>query len=450
MLHKERIKRINDQEIQQGDYVLYWMQNAQRVEFNHALEFAIEQSNRYGKPILVYFGLTANYPEANTRHFAFLLEGLMEVRRSLEKRGIRFLIQKKSPEEGAIDLAQKAVLVVVDKGYLRLERQWRKTLGEKAPCSVIEVETNLMVPVASASPKEEYSAATLRKKISPQIPYYNQLVRSRKVYYPSLLLSLSEEDLDLQDKGEILKELGLDLEVSIVEETTGGTSKAMERLEEFIQEKLEYYHRRNEPGEDFSSGLSPYLHFGQISPLVICQKVSKIPGKNSETFLEELIIRRELAFNFVYYNQLYDDYQGLPDWTRKTLGKHKNDPREIIYDQKTLESAATHDPYWNAAQEELVYGGMMHNYMRMYWGKKILEWSATPEEAFGIALRLNNKYALDGRDANSFAGIAWCFGKHDRPWQERPIFGMIRYMNAQGLDRKFTMEDYLTKVSALK
>jgi deoxyribodipyrimidine photo-lyase len=196
--------------------------------------------------------------------------------------------------------------------------------------------------------------------------------------------------------------------------------------------------------------MSPWLHFGQISPLVIALKVMKTQSPGKEAYLEELIIRRELAMNYTYYNPFYDSFEGLNDWAKKTLKEHEKDKRPYRYSIDELEQAQTHDPYWNAAQEEMRITGKMHGYMRMYWGKKILEWMKSPEEAFSTALYLNNKYELDGRDPNGFAGIAWCFGKHDRPWFERPIFGKIRYMNANGLKRKFNAEAYVDKIKKLK
>jgi deoxyribodipyrimidine photo-lyase len=198
--------------------------------------------------------------------------------------------------------------------------------------------------------------------------------------------------------------------------------------------------------------MSPYLHFGQVSPIQIALKVRQASGKPKaakEAYLEELIVRRELSMNFVHFNAHYDSYEALPEWAKKTLETHKKDRREYLYSPNELEHAQTHDSYWNAAQKEMVATGKMHNYMRMYWGKKILEWSPTPEEAFGIALNLNNKYEMDGRDPNAFAGVAWCFGKHDRPWPERPIFGKVRYMNDRGLRRKFDIEGYVRRVESL-
>jgi deoxyribodipyrimidine photo-lyase len=229
-----------------------------------------------------------------------------------------------------------------------------------------------------------------------------------------------------------------------------GDALSGQSLDAFIRDKLKHYNDlRNDPGTDYGSQMSPYLHFGQISPLEIALKVRRARGKAKdakEAYLEELIVRRELSMNFVHYNPHYDAYQSLPDWAQKTLKAHEKDHRETIYSLEEFEHARTHDPYWNAAQTEMVDTGKMHNYMRMYWGKKILEWSKTPEKAYRTALSLNNKYELDGRDPNGFTGVAWCFGKHDRAWPERPIFGKIRYMNAAGLRRKFDIEAYVRRV----
>jgi deoxyribodipyrimidine photo-lyase len=254
----------------------------------------------------------------------------------------------------------------------------------------------------------------------------------------------------LADPEKLLARLDIDRSVPPVSAFRGGYSQARKLLREFIDHKLDHYDERtNDPSLDFTSHLSPYLHFGQISPLEVALAVAEAPGPNEEAFLEQLIVRRELSMNFVHYNPAYDTYDCLPDWAKATLAEHEKDPRPYIYSEDELEQAQTHDPYWNAAQLEMVRAGKMHNYMRMYWGKKILEWSPTPREAFETALRLNNRYELDGRDPNGFTGVAWCFGKHDRPWQERPVFGRVRYMNAAGLERKFKMDAYVAKVAGL-
>jgi deoxyribodipyrimidine photo-lyase len=233
----------------------------------------------------------------------------------------------------------------------------------------------------------------------------------------------------------------------------GGASSARKLLDRFVREKLPFYaDERNDPSLDGQSGLSPYLHFGQISPVTIARAVRSAAHASEaarEAFLEQLIVRRELACNFAAWAPDCESFAAVPAWARKSLEAHARDKRPHHYSARQLEEGHTHDPYWNAAMREIRLTGRLHGYMRMYWGKKILEWSASPAAAFRTALRLNNRYFLDGRDPNSLAGVAWCFGLHDRPWQERPIFGMVRYMNESGLRRKFDIEAYVRRIERL-
>ena len=447
----ERIQSLNTKNIQQDrSVIVYWMQSAQRAAGNHALEYAVEQANLLGKPLVVFFGLTDRFPEANVRHYGFMMEGLREVQSTLRERGISFLVRKLSPEQGVLELCPFAALIVVDRGYLRLERRWRNHVAAHADCQVVQVETNVIVPVELVSPKEEYSAATLRTKINKLLADFTHPVQTVGYAKAGLPVSLPFDSFPLQDIDVALAQLDLDRSVGRVDRFVGGTVQANIHLEDFIQHKLSHYvAAKSDPAESYSSNLSPYLHFGQISPLDIYLKVLPLGGEDVDSFLEELVVRRELSMNYVYYQPAYDSYAALPLWARGTLEKHLADPRPYVYSLEKLERSETHDSYWNAAQTEMRVTGKMHGYMRMYWGKKILEWSQTPQEAFRQALYLNNKYNLDGRDANAFAGVAWCFGKHDRPWGERAVFGNVRYMNAKGLERKFAMAHYLDKIRAL-
>jgi deoxyribodipyrimidine photo-lyase len=250
----------------------------------------------------------------------------------------------------------------------------------------------------------------------------------------------------------VLEEMKLDRSVGISPVYIGGQEEAQRRLKVFVRDKLPgYADGRNEPAAGQTSTMSAYLHFGQISPIDIALAVrdSAAPKADRDAYLEELIVRRELSVNFVTYNGQYDRYDGLPAWAKQTLAEHRRDKRPALYSRADLEAGRTADPYWNAAQHEMTKTGFMHNYMRMYWGKKIIEWSPTPQEAFEAALYLNNKYFLCGRDPNGYTGVAWLFGLHDRPWQERPIFGKVRYMNAAGLERKFDMDAYVKKVDQI-
>ena len=446
MIPDERIKLLNNKKEKNGDYVLYWMQASQRIEYNHALEYSIIKANSLKKPIVVFFGLTEKFPNANLRNFSFMLEGLYEVGKSLNDIKIKFVIQNISPEIGATEMSNDASLVIVDKGYQRIERHWRNYVANNIDCPLIEIETNTVVPVEEVSTKEEYAAATIRPKIKKLLDQYIVPVDSIESIKSSL--SMDFGSLDIDDPEELLKYLKIDNSVGKAPSLFGGTSEAKSHLDMFIKKKLDRYDDlRNNPNLDYFSNMSPYLHFGQISPLFIALKIlqSESPGK--ESYLEELIVRRELSMNYVYFNPNYDSYGGLPDWCKRTLEFHEKDPREYIYSLKELENANTHDPYWNAAQKEMTYSGKMHGYMRMYWGKKVIEWSESPKDAYEILIYLNDKYELDGRDANGYTGVAWCFGKHDRPWAERKIFGNIRYMNDKGLKRKFDPDAYAKKIN---
>jgi deoxyribodipyrimidine photo-lyase len=448
VIQNERIKRLNGADVRRGRYVLYWMQQAQRADCNHALEYAIRRANELAVPLLAVFGITQRFPEANERHYRFMLEGLRETRDALAERGILLVVRREPPRDAALGLASDAALLITDRGYLKLQKKWRRDVARRAPCRVVQVESDVVVPVEATSDKEEYAARTIRPKIHAQLDRY--LVPPEQTRLERDSLDAEQEGVELDELTELLGGLRINRDAAPVTRFRGGTSEARRLLDRFIGTKLSHYAEgRNDPAEDYVSHMSPYLHFGQVSPLYVALRVraAKGAGKaNREAYLEELIVRRELSMNFCHYNADYDRFAALPDWAIETLGDHAHDARPHSYSASELERARTHDPYWNAAQREMVLTGKMHNYMRMYWGKKILEWSPTPQGAFRTALRLNNRYELDGRDPNSFAGVAWCFGKHDRAWGERDVLGKVRYMSAAGLERKFDMEAYLAKV----
>lgn len=474
MIHSERVEALNHLPSCPGDYILYWMQASQRARCNHALEYAVRQANERSLPLVCAFGLTPGYPEASPRIYRFMLEGLRGTAAALEARGIGFVCRMGRPDGIALDLANRAAALVTDRGYTRVQRAWRARVAGEAPCPVVQVESDVIVPVQTVSNKEEYAARTIRPRIHRLwedflVPLQEHEPRRKA---PEV------EGIDLEDMEGILAGLGMAAQphgdepptaALVLAQTTGergaggaphgapgvaafhgGASQAQALLQDFLEHRLsDYDELRNDPSLDYVSHMSPYLHFGQISPLTIALAVIEARSPGEEAFLEELIVRRELSMNFTQYNGGYDSFDCLPDWAQSTLLEHAEDPREYLYTEAELEGAQTHDPYWNAAQREMVLTGKMQGYMRMYWGKKILEWTADPREAFALALRLNNRYELDGRDPNSFAGVAWCFGKHDRPWTRRPIFGTVRYMNDKGLKRKFDMEAYLKKVEGL-
>jgi len=437
-------------------YVLYWMQQAQRSHDNPALDVAIHHAHVLGLPVLVTFGLDDTYPGANARHMAYLLDGLADVADGLQERGIGFAARYGSPPDVAIALARDAAVLVCDRGYLRHQRAWRRTVARGAPCRVEEVEGETVVPVEVASDKREWAARTIRPKI------WREAERFLTVSEP-VQPSVSSIDLDsgdglprvvVHDKLGTLAQLHVDRSVAPVASFPGGERHARASYRRFLEARFgAYVAHRNQPQTDDVSHLSKALHFGHVSVVraVLDARAAAPNDEARDAFLEELIIRRELAINFTWFAEDdYDRYETLPDWARTTLDEHRHDVREYLYDAEQLANAETHDPYWNAAMREMVVTGYMHNYMRMYWGKKILEWSATPEEGFATTIALNDRYFLDGRDPNSYTGVGWCYGLHDRAWTERPVFGKIRYMNAAGLKRKADPDAYVVKVARLE
>jgi deoxyribodipyrimidine photo-lyase len=349
-----------------------------------------------------------------------------------------------------MELAGDAALLVADCGYLRIQKEWRSRVAAGVKCLMEQVEADVVVPVRTASDKEEYAARTIRPKIQEHLERFLVPLEGTTPRRDSL--DLDADGVDIGDTDVLLGRMRLNRDAGRTSAFRGGTSEANRLLEDFVRDRLsDYAQKRSDPGRECISHMSPYLHFGQVSPLAVALRVREAnAGKaNVDAYMEELIVRRELSMNFCQFNARYDEFDALPDWAVKTLRKHAADERPYCYSERQLERAETHDPYWNAAQREMLRTGKMHPYMRMYWGKKIMEWTADPREAFRVAMRLNNRYELDGRDPNSFAGVGWCFGKHDRPWRERDVFGTVRYMSARGLERKFDMEAYVSRVEAL-
>ena len=450
-IQAERIQHLNDTGVaEDGSYVLYWMQQAQRTELNHALEYAIHRANGLGQPLLVAFGLMDDYPEANRRHYHFMVQGLADVEAALAGRDVPFVVQRGNPAEVALRLGAGASLVVCDRGYLRPQREWRERVAAEAARSVVQVESDVVVPVQLASDHQETAARTLRPKITKHLDRF--LVELPRTTLKDTTVPAGVAGEDLSDVDALLDSLGLDDDVPVVPLFEGGTSVGKKVLRDFLRDHFDVYARhRNQPQTDDVSHMSKYLHFGQLSPVYIALEAQRLPqSDNRDDFLEELIVRRELPMNFVFFQPLYDSYSSLPAFARKTLSEHEDDVRRYRYTRAQLEDAETHDEYWNAAMREMRATGYMHNHMRMYWGKKILEWSGTPQDAHATTLYLNNKYFIDGRDANSFANVAWVFGQHDRGWTERDVFGKVRYMNAAGLERKADPKAYVAKVERLE
>ena len=450
MIQSARLKVLVDAPVRPAaGYVLYWMQQSQRAEFNPALEFAIEHANALGLPVLVCFGLTG-FPEANVRHYDFMLRGLAEVKRRLAERGVGFVIRKVPPHDLARALAADAALVVCDRGYLKIQRTWRARLAEGFDRRLVQVEGDVVVPIERASGKHEYAARTIRPRLHRVWDEYLEPLAPRPVRCRADRLNVAG-DVDLDDVPGVLAGLKIDPAVGPIRRFEAGEGAARARLAVFIDDALPRYGaERGKPEAGVASHLSPYLHFGQISPVEIALAARRAPASESRaSFLEELIVRRELSMNHVFYAPDYDRYEVLPEWARKTLADHASDDRPHLYTRAQFEAAETHDPYWNAAMREMRATGYMHNHLRMYWGKKILNWSRDPEEAFETTLALNNRWFLDGRDANSFTNVGWIFGLHDRPWGPQPVFGTVRSMGANTF-KKFDADRYVRDVAALE
>jgi deoxyribodipyrimidine photo-lyase len=459
-MREERLHECNQKPERPGKYVLYWMQASLRGEGNLALDWAVQEANRLKLPLIAVFCVLSSYGQANILHYRYLLQGLIEAKAGLETKGIGLWLFKGDPTQIIPDLAGQAALIVMDVGYLRHQQLWKQTISAKVDCRAVWIESNILVPVKTASPKEEWSAYTLRRKlerlkddfidIAPEcIPRQSSLSMEPDSCLYHLMVQNIEELL-LKPPGSVparMKEQKTD--------ELPGYSAALARYDRFIAERLDCYpENKNNPSIDGTSRMSAALHFGFISPIQMVErllrhldikKTDECIHPGASAFLEELIVRRELAINFCYYRKDYDRPSSLPDWAKRTLQKCERNPRERYYSIDQLEAAQTEDPYWNAAQNQMVKTGYMHGYMRMYWGKRLLAWTRNVEEAWRTAILLNDQYSLDGRDPNGYAGIAWCFGKHDRPWMERPIYGTVRYMNAAGLHRKFDADEYAAK-----
>ncbi len=435
---------MNDIPIRKGT-VVYWMQREQRVIDNHALLYAYNLSVELKSELLVIFCLVDDYLNATLRHYDFMLKGLMDVEARLNELNVKVLMLKGEPETEIPAFLQSlnTGAIVTDFNPLKLPRYWQNKINEKINVSFCVVDSHNVVPCRVASNKREYAAYTLRRKIDKVLPDF--------LYEDIGAISIHpfNKVIKCNNWGNAFDNLRCDTSVGVVMEISPGETLAEAVLDNFIKTGLNIYEENsNDPNANALSRLSPYLHFGQISSRKVAQRILKSNADeiNKGAFLEQLIIRKELADNFCFYNNDYDNIYGIPDWAMKTLQLHVTDEREYLYSLDIFENAQTHDELWNAAQRQLVNTGIIHSYVRMYWAKKILDWCETPEKALEIAIYLNDKYALDGRDPNGYTGIMWSIcGVHDRPWPERPVFGKIRYMNDKGCKRKFDVKKYIEK-----
>jgi deoxyribodipyrimidine photo-lyase len=449
-----RVTQLNHTKVNtKGRYVLYWMQMFKRASHNYALNFAIKMANERRLPLVVYEGLKFYYPWASDRIHTFILEGVAEKQAEFSKRGIRYVFylqrNERDPRHTVAKLAREAAQLVTDDYPCFIIPEHNERIAQlKLP--VYTVDANGMVPL-SALPKEEYAAYTIRPKINRLLPDLPRTIVTPHVdvQKPTLDVECPETMVSADNIVDLVSECDIDHAVKPSNLYHGGTSAGRKRLTHFVRNILPHYDKtRNDPSVDGSSRLSPYLHFGflSIQEVVAAVEQAKAPKAAKDAFLEEAIVRRELSFNFTRHNPHYDSLKSLPVWALKTMRDHADDPRPELLDADRIEAADTYDELWNAAQRELLSTGHLHNYVRMLWGKRVIEWQRSYEMAFELLVHLNNKYALDGRDPNSYAGILWCFGKHDRPWFEREIFGTIRYMTSRSMAKKFNARLYMESV----
>ncbi|MCC5927532.1 MAG: hypothetical protein JJU41_13345 [Bacteroidetes bacterium] len=468
-----------------GDYVLYWMSINRRLQYNYALELAVGYANKLDKPLLIYEGLSCDIPWACDRFHQFLIEGMAETDTFCRDNGISYYSYiEKEPEEGAglvESLAKNACVIIADEYPVYIIRPYNRLMARKVNVPYITVDSNGIIPL-NLTEKAPYSAYIFRKIMQKHFlncfqngPAENPLddLQNRSG------VSLSEKHLKqwpdaaplYEDIPATVASLHINHQVKSLA-MKGTRAYALQQMNQFLENKLNDYHeKRNDPDEGAASGLSPWLHYGKISEYeVVLAALRRQPrdwsydditfnkgqrdgffngNPNVEAFLDELITWREVGFHFCHHVHNYDKYESLPDWALQTLEEHSMDERQYVYSFEELENAQTHDPIWNAAQRQLVRDGIIQNYLRMLWGKKVLEWTPDPRTALEYLIELNNKYAIDGRDPNSYSGIFWIFGRFDRAWgPERPIYGKVRYMTSDSTAKKIKLKSYLREYAS--
>jgi deoxyribodipyrimidine photo-lyase len=426
------------------------MARDQRVHDNHALAAAQRQAIASGVPLAVVFCLLPQTGQRAQEHYRFMIEGLREVEAELEQYNIPFMMVIGDPLQrlGGVLHHLKPIAVYFDMSPLRGPRKLHQAIADAAECAIYEVDTHNVVPVWQASDHQEIGARTLRPKVNRLMPDYLDPapeLQKQVIEWPGTIKSLEWLNSRIDEVVEAIPANHTDISRIIP-----GEKAAQATLQDFVESRLEgYADNRNDPTVDGQSELSPYLHYGQLSAAMVVRAVLQAAGDNpslqpdADRLIEELVVRKELSDNFCWYNGNYDSLKGVPEWAQRSLQKHVEDPRQFSYTLEEFKNAQTHDLAWNAAQLQLIKSGKIHGYMRMYWAKKVLEWSSTPEEALQTLLYLNDFYHLDGGDPNGYVGILWSIaGLHDRPWGERPVYGVVRSMVYTGLKRKFDIKKY--------
>ncbi len=433
---KSRTKVVKNS-VNNGKSIIYWMSREQRVKYNFALLAAMKYAAEQNLNLYVAFCVSSEFLGASPEAFAFIGEGLKEVESVLGGLNVPFYLLYGNPpyEIAEFTKSKEAKAIICDFDPLRIKQEWLAYLNASFDGSIYEIDSRNIVPARLASNKKEFAAHTIRPKIKALLPQFLIDIPLPRRLHQSI--EFAENDysrLDALPKNRFFK---------------GGKTEALRLLNEFIAKKLDGYAAyRNDPTKEYQSELSPYLHFGQISSLEVALAVqaASANAQSKDAFLEELIVRRELAENFCLYCADYDNENSLEPWAKANMAITDGEPRDYLYSTDEFEDGKTHDELWNAAQTQLKIKGKIHGYMRMYWAKKILEWTPSTKDAFKVAVYLNDKYALDGRDPNGYAGIAWSLGGvHDRAWPSRKVFGKIRYMNYNGCKSKFKVNEYIAR-----
>ncbi len=441
-----RTYSLNKRQAKAGRTV-YWMSRDQRAKDNWALIYAAELAKAADSAFAVVFCLAQGFPNGNSYHYRFMINGLKETAEELEALNIPFYLLIGRPQEEIPKFVKyhKIDTLVCDFMPLKVPMAWREEVAAALDIPVIEVDAHNVVPCRIASDKQEYAARTIRPKIHRLLGEF--LTEFPQMNRQEAVFSESVQAPDWKRAETLYPYDGL---FPVIAGAKAGT----ETLNEFTGEKLPFYNeKRNNPNFDAQSMMSPYFHFGHIAPQRAALNVlaADAPDADKDAYIEELIVRRELSDNYCLYNPYYDSIDGADSWALKTLDEHRDDRRDYVYSYEQFELVETHDTLWNAAQNQIRLTGRMHGYMRMYWAKKILEWTADPETAFRYALLLNDTYALDGRDPNGYVGVAWSVaGVHDRAWTERPVYGKIRYMNRNGCRSKFDVAGYIDRIDEIK
>lgn len=470
-----------------GDYVLYWMIASRRTSSNFALQRAVEWAVELQKPILIFEPLRIGYHWASDRMHRFIIDGMVDNAvqiGALKHRGVLYFpYVEPTPDadKGLLaELAQRACVVVTDDFPSFFVPHMVAAAAKTLPLKLEQVDSNGLLPLR-ATERVFTTAFSFRAFLQKELPaHFGRFPKAEPLSGVVLppMKPLPREIMNrwpvasaklLAGDADELAALPIDHSVRAVEQR-GGTTEARRRLTRFLDQNLyQYAAGANDPDREARSGLSPYLHFGHISPHEMFHELmsreewspgclgSNTGGRRegwwgtspgSESWLDQFITWRELGYNMTSHREDYETYESLPDWAQATLGQHANDPRPYLYSLDQFASSATHDTLWNAAQTQLVREGRIHNYLRMLWGKKILEWSASPRDALAVMIELNNRYALDGRNPNSYSGIFWVLGRYDRPWgPQRPVFGSIRYMSSENTRKKVSVREYLKTYS---